>query len=378
MSNTLTAREEQIIADIDRRLEAHGKPKTEANRDEYGRFYHKTEWAKIAGQRRRDAKNERLMADRESRRTDNHSAQDILIGQQWAQRNKQVIGTAPRMVSIEFAITTGRAEHDAEVAEIAAAQAEGRRRQVTWEAGERQRIAQIIQRPYSGQGLENLPRLDDAAYERYKSYGPEKLAEGVLEARKMAQIELGEVFSPSEISILNRFLVNQDPVADTMQSESWIIGFRVLVAERVIRVEALPTHKIVFKEPELPKVVESSEPTNPYRAGTLEHDRWERDEAEKGAAAEVDAVIGASIQEIATASKMTIPRSLVEAVVMDLKAKGLAPTRYNVRRSFAYLRGSEVPPNVYDQAELDSFKRDEQERLMSADEYKKLNYGSRV
>lgn len=75
---------------------------------------------------------------------------------------------------------------------------------------------------------------------------------------------------------------------------------------------------------------------------------------------------------------MIIPASLGSAVRDDLIAKNLPFTRYNVRRSFAYLRAGEIPPNVYSQDELNQFEADRREELMSAEEYKKFNYRRRA
>lgn len=339
------------------------------------------EFDALLKEERQRARNQQILADRE-RRSQTFSDFQLRLAAAYADR----MGVAMTERNQEFCVMTAQAEYDQQLHEAKVAREAGKLLQEAYERDEAIRWQKLLTQPYPADGVGKdimkwpLERLTDQQIDIYDGYSVKDRRQLLNYAIATAQQELFPVvFDTVQQEAIKRFMNAQVPPLSPFEPQNWIAAFKVLELEGAA--EKLPTVKIDLSVPEpppLPEKYAAPRNPNPHKPGSEAYLQWDRDQIQKGIDEHWDSQLGPALQEIATASGKLIPASLAAAVRDDLLAKNLPFTTYNIRRSFAYLRAGEIPANVYSQDELDQFEKDRQEELMSAEEYKKLNFRRRA
>jgi hypothetical protein len=340
----------------------------------------KKKFVEMAKEDKAKAQNTQTLADRE-RRNQKFSEFQLRLAADYAKRNRLEVDGRNQEVIVHLA----QSEYDQQVHEAKVAREAGKMMQEAYERDEAARWKKLLSLPYPaggvGKDIMNWPleRLDDATIGYYDTgFKLAELRELIKVAITLAEVELYPVvFDRNQRSAMADFMTAQVPPLSPYEAGNWIAVYKILELEGAS--EELPKVKIDLSVPEPPPLPERNDgPRNPHKPGTEDHFQWDREQVLKGIDAQWDSQLGPYLQEISDASGKTIPASLANAVRDDLIAKNLPFTRYNIRRSFAYLRSNEIPANVYSQDELNQFGKDRAEELMSAEDYKKLNFRRRA
>jgi hypothetical protein len=335
----------------------------------------KKQFVEMTKEDRKNKQNKAMLKEREIRRG-KFSNFELRLADAWAKRNSVEINSRNQ----EYCVHAAQSEYDEQLREADEARKVGQFMQETYERREADRWKKLLTQPYPADGVGKdffswpLERLNDAQVEEYGNYSTNELRQMLDYAITIAEQELFPVvFDIEQRRLMTQFMTAQQPPLSPIEAQNWIVAFKILELEGASK--ELPTHTVDLSVPEPPPLpVRNDGPVNPHKPGSLEAKQFDRDEMRKGVEAEIDAVVGPIFQELADQSGKSIDSSLVKACVADLQTKNLPFTRYNLRRSFAYLRADEVPPGTYTRDELDQFEADRAEQMMSADQYKKLNY----